>query len=86
MSSLLYYKQSYKGVNMPTINGLTYYQKDLLECMWEIETPAEFEEWYRNLDNYDQREVDLLKLLLVYDLLDEVDDLSEALEVIKRIK
>lgn len=71
---------------MPTINGLTYYQKDLLECMWEIETPAEFEEWYRNLDNYDQREVDLLKLLLVYDLLDEVDDLSEALEVIKRIK
>lgn len=71
---------------MPTINGLTYYQKDLLECMWEIETPAEFEEWYRNLDDYDQREVDLLKLMLVYDLLDEVDDLSEAREVIERIK
>ena len=71
---------------MPTINGLTYYQKDLLECMWEIETPAEFEEWYRNLDDYDQREVDLLKLMLVYDLLDEVDDLSEACEVIERIK
>ena len=86
MSSLLYYKQSYKGVLMPTINGLTYYQKDLLECMWEIETPAEFEEWYRNLDDYDQREVDLLKLMLVYDLLDEVDDLSDALEVIERIK
>ena len=86
MLSLLNYKQSYKGVNMPTINGLTYYQKDLLECMWEIETPAEFEEWYRNLDDYDQREVDLLKLMLVYDLLDEVDDLSEACEVIERIK
>lgn len=71
---------------MPTINGLTYYQKDLLECMWEIETPEEFEEWYRNLDDYDQREVDLLKLLLVYDLLDEVDDLTEACEVIERIK
>ena len=71
---------------MPTINGLTYYQKDLLECMWEIETPAEFEEWYRNLDDYDQREVDLLKLMLVYDLLDEVDDLSDAREVIERIK
>jgi hypothetical protein len=86
MSSLLYYEQSYKGVDMPTINGLTYYQKDLLECMWEIETPAEFEEWYRNLDDYDQREVDLLKLMLVYDLLDEVDDLSDAREVIERIK
>jgi hypothetical protein len=71
---------------MPTINGLTYYQKDLLECMWEIETPAEFEEWYRNLDDYDQREVDLLKLMLVYDLLDEVDDLTEAREVIDRVK
>ena len=71
---------------MPTINGLTYYQKDLLECMWEIETPAEFEEWYLNLDHYDQQEVDLLKLLLVYDLLDEVDDLTEAREVIDRVK
>jgi hypothetical protein len=71
---------------MPTINGLTYYQKDLLECMWEIETAEEFEEWYNILDDYDQREVDLLKLMLVYDLLDEVDDLSEALEVIERIK
>jgi hypothetical protein len=71
---------------MPTINGLTYYQKDLLECMWEIETPAEFEEWYCNLDDYDQQEVDLLKLMLVYDLLDEVDDLTEAREVIDRVK
>ena len=71
---------------MPTINGLTYYQKDLLECMWEIETPEEFEEWYNLLDDYDQQEVNLLKLMLVYDLLDEVDDLSEALEVIERIK
>ena len=86
MSSLLYYEQSYKGVDMPTINGLTYYQKDLLECMWEIETPAEFEEWYANLDDYDQQEVDLLKLMLVYDLLDEVDDLTEAREVIDRVK
>ena len=71
---------------MPTINGLTYYQKDLLECMWEIETPAEFEEWYQLLDDYDQREVDLLKLMLVYDLLDEVDDLAQAREVIDRVK
>jgi hypothetical protein len=71
---------------MPTINGLTYYQKDLLECMWEIETAEEFEEWYNILDDYDQREVDLLKLMLVYDLLDEVDDLSDALEVIEKIK
>jgi hypothetical protein len=54
--------------------------------MWEIETPAEFEEWYRNLDDYDQQEVDLLKLMLVYDLLDEVDDLTEAREVIDRVK
>jgi hypothetical protein len=86
MLSLLYYKQSYKGVAMPTINGLTYYQKDLLECMWEIDTAEEFQEWYRNLDDYDQREVDLLKLMLVYDLLDEVDDLAQAREVIERIK
>jgi hypothetical protein len=54
--------------------------------MWEIETPAEFEEWYCNLDDYDQQEVDLLKLMLVYDLLDEVDDLTEAREVIDRVK
>jgi hypothetical protein len=70
----------------PTINGLTYYQKDLLECMWEIETAEEFEQWYQLLDDYDQREVDLLKLLLVYDLLDQVDDLTEAREVIERAK
>ncbi len=71
---------------MPTINGLTYYQKDLLECMWQIDTAEEFQEWYLNLDDYDQREVDLLKLMLVYDLLDEVDDLDQAREVIDRIK
>ena len=71
---------------MPTINGLTYYQKDLLECMWEIDTAEEFQEWYLNLDDYDQREVDLLKLMLVYDLLDEVDNLAQACEVIDRVK
>jgi len=71
---------------MPTINGLTYYQKDLLECMWEIDTPEEFQEWYQLLDDYDRKQVDLLKLMLVYDLLDEVDDLSEAREVIDRVK
>ena len=71
---------------MPTINGLTYYQKDLLECMWEIDTPEEFQEWYQLLDDYDQREVDLLKLMLVYDLLDEVDNFDLAREVIARVK
>ena len=86
MWGLLYYKQSYKGVSMPTINGLTYYQKDLLECMWQIDTAEEFQEWYLNLDDYDQREVDLLKLMLVYDLLDEVDDLAQARAVIAQVK
>lgn len=71
---------------MPTINGLTYYQKDLLEVMWEIDTPEEFQEWYQLLDDYDQREVDLLKLMLVYDLLDEVDNFDQAREVIARVK
>jgi hypothetical protein len=54
--------------------------------MWAIDTPEEFQEWYVNLDDYDQREVDLLKLMLVYDLLDEVDDLSQAREVIAQVK
>jgi hypothetical protein len=71
---------------MPTINGLTYYQKDLLEYMWEIDTPEEFQEWYFNLDSYDQKEVDLLKLMLVYDLLDEVYNFDLAREVIDRVK
>ena len=71
---------------MPSINGLTYYQKDLLDCMWAIDTPEEFQEWYLNLDHYDRKEVDLLKLMLVYDLLDEVDDLAEARTVIAQVK
>ena len=71
---------------MPSINGLTYYQKDLLDVMWEIDTPEEFREWYMNLDDYDQKEVDLLKLMLVYDLLDEVDNFDLAREVIDRVK
>lgn len=71
---------------MPSITGLTFYQKDLLDCMWAIDTPDEFAEWYHNLDQSDQREVDLLKLLLVYELLDEVEDVTEALEVIERVK
>ena len=86
MWGLLYYKQSYKGVLMPTINGLTYYQKDLLECMWEIDTPEEFEEWYQLLDDYDRKQVDLLKLMLVYDLLDDVYNFDQAREVIARVK
>jgi hypothetical protein len=71
---------------MITINGLTHYQKDLLDCMWAIDTPEEFRDWYLNLDDYDQKEVDLLKLLLVYDILDEVDDLTEAQTVIAQVK
>jgi hypothetical protein len=54
--------------------------------MWAIDTPEEFQEWYLNLDDYDQKEVDLLKLMLVYDLLDEVDDLTEARKVITQVK
>jgi len=86
MRSLLYYKQSYKGVSMPSINGLTYYQKDLLDVMWEIDTPEEFEEWYQLLDDYDRKQVDLLKLMLVYDLLDDVYNFDQAREIIERIK
>jgi hypothetical protein len=71
---------------MITINGLTYYQKELLDCMWAIDTPEEFREWYLNLDDYDQREVNLLKLMLVYDILDEVDNFDLALEVIEQVK
>ena len=54
--------------------------------MWEIDTPEEFQEWYQLLDHYDQKEVDLLKLMLVYDLLDEVDDLAQARKIIDRVK
>jgi hypothetical protein len=54
--------------------------------MWQIDTAEEFQEWYLNLDDYDQKEVDLLKLMLVYDLLDEVDDFTQAREVIDRVK
>jgi hypothetical protein len=54
--------------------------------MWAIDTPEEFQEWYLNLDDYDQKEVDLLKLMLVYDLLDEVYNLDQAREVIDRVK
>ena len=71
---------------MPTINGLTYYQKDLLDCMWEIDTPEEFQEWYQLLDDYDRKQVDLLKLMLVYDLLDDVYNFDQAREVIDRVK
>jgi hypothetical protein len=71
---------------MITINGLTHYQKDLLDYMWAIDTPEEFREWYLNLDDYDQKEVDLLKLMLVYDILDEVDNFDLAREVIEQVK
>jgi len=71
---------------MPSINGLTYYQKDLLDVMWEIDTPEEFEEWYQLLDDYDRKQVDLLKLMLVYDLLDDVYNFDQAREIIERIK
>ena len=71
---------------MPSINGLTYYQKDLLDCMWAIDSVDAFEEWYLALDDYDRKEVDLLKLMLVYDLLDEVDDVTEARAVIAQVK
>jgi hypothetical protein len=54
--------------------------------MWAIDTVNEFEEWYLALDDYDRKEVDLLKLMLVYDLLDEVDDVTEARAVIAQVK
>jgi hypothetical protein len=54
--------------------------------MWEIDTPEEFQEWYQLLDDYDRKQVDLLKLMLVYDLLDDVYNLDQAREVIAQVK
>ena len=54
--------------------------------MWAIDTPEEFEEWYATLDDYDRKQVDLLKLMLVYDLLDDVYNFDQAREVIARVK
>lgn len=57
---------------MIEINGLTLYQREILDRLWSLNTQAEVEEWMSSLTESDQRLVQSLAELLTIEYLDRV--------------
>lgn len=68
---------------MITITGLTKRQVALLDKMWAIDGYEEYMEWR---STQDKREIYTLEQLIMLAELDEVEDVSDAVSVLDRIR
>jgi transcriptional regulator of NAD metabolism len=71
---------------MITIDGLKPYQVKLLDLMWSINTPDEYEEFKSQLSEDMMNEVDTLEQMIVLATLDEEMDesLTDAKEALSK--
>ena len=69
---------------MPTINGLTQRQVELLDTMWSLDSTADYDAWK---ETQDAREVETLEQLLFLAIAEEegLVSLGDATSVIDRI-
>ena len=58
--------------DMIYIEGVTPEQKEMLDIMWSLESTDDYLDWYETLDTHDQQQADLLKMLLLYELSDQI--------------
>jgi len=72
--------------DMIYIEGVTPEQKEMLDIMWSLESTDDYLDWYETLDTWDQQEADLLKLMLYYELSDQVKNVDQAKKIINMVK
>ena len=70
------------------INGLTAYQVELLDMMWQFEELEDIEAWRDTLDSETQVQVDLLMRMVILAMTDDlmVEDTSQAQEYLRRFQ
>ena len=64
--------------------ALTKEERD--DIMWSLDSTDDYLDWYETLDTWDQQEADLLKLILYYELSDQVKNVDQAKEIINLVK
>ncbi len=72
--------------DMIYIEGVTPEQKEMLDIMWSLESTDDYLDWYEILDTHDQQQADLLKMLLLYELSDQITNVDQAKEIINLVK
>ena len=69
------------------LSNLTQAQVDMLTVMWEIDTLEEFESWYENLVEQEQQQAELLRLMVIYESMEELLlDCSDAKRVLAKFR
>lgn len=71
-----------------SIHGLTSYQVDLLNLMWQFEELEDIESWKETLDSETQHQVDLLMRMVVLAATDNllVNDTTEARQYLQKFR
>jgi len=72
--------------DMIYIQGVSPEQKEMLDIMWSLNSTDDYLDWYETLDTWDQQEADLLKLMLYYELSDQVKNVDQAKKIINMVK
>ena len=70
---------------MITITGLTKRQVKLLDKMWAIDSYQEYMDWKESMTQKQVQEVDTLEEMVMLAELDEVDDLTEANNILTKV-
>lgn len=71
---------------MITIDGLKPYQVKLLDLMWSINSPEEYEQFKSHLSEELMNEVDTLEQMIILATIDEEmeEDLTDAKEALSK--
>ena len=67
------------------ISGLTKRQVKLLDKMWAIDSYQEYMDWKESMTEKQVQEVDTLEEMVMLAELDEVDDLTEANNILTKV-
>jgi hypothetical protein len=70
---------------MITITGLTKRQVKLLDKMWAIDSYQEYMDWKESMTQKQVQEVDTLEEMVMLAELDEVDNLTEANNILTKV-
>ena len=72
---------------MIQIENLTAYQCEMLDIMWEMQTEAEYFEWYELLDREDQLLAEALQCLIIIESMEpSVVDTTVAALYLKKFQ
>ena len=72
--------------NTVKIHGLTVEQVEMLDCMWHLDSYEEYQEWVETLDQQGKEMANLLKTVLLMEIveMDENKNYTEATELLKK--